>query len=305
MRKPILAFAVVLVSTGIALADVTYEEETTMGGMMKMMGGGNQKTTTRISGSFMRTDNDSGATIIDVDAEKIYTLDAKKKTYSVLTFQEMRERLDSATDTMKAKQAEGSQQGTEVSVSADAKVTETSRRETIGGYECEQYLLELNMTMTSEGDSQSGTMSTVTEMWQARDVPGSDEIRAFYLKMSERLGTAAISGQMFSGGNSGQFGESMQQMAEEMKKMDGFTLRSVMYLGDAEAAKAEAMGQKPPADDGGGGGLGGLLNKMKNPMAGGGGVMMRVTTETKKIETKGIDASVFAVPDDYELKESR
>ena len=64
------------------------------------------------------------------------------------------------------------------------------------------------------------------------------------------------------------------------------------------------MGEKPQADEGGGGGLGGLLNKMKNPMAGGGGVMMSVATETKKIETKDIDPSVFTVPDDYELKES-
>jgi hypothetical protein len=302
LRKTILALALVLVFGGIALADVTYQEETKMGGMMGKMMGGNQKSTTRISGSHMRTDNDSQSTIVDVDGEKIYTLDNKKKTYSVMTFQEMREKLESAMESMKAKKAEAGQEGGEMTTSANAKVTETGRTEEIGGHECKQYLLELEMTMSNE-QGQSG-MSTVSEMWQARDVPGIDEIHAFYRKMGAKLGSMAIGGPMFSGKNQSQFGESMQQMAEEMKKIDGFTMRSVMYIGDAEAAKKEAMGEKPEGDQGGGG-LGGFLNKMKNPMGGGGGVMMRITTETQKIEVKDIDPSVFAVPDNYKLVEAR
>jgi hypothetical protein len=103
----------------------------------------------------------------------------------------------------------------------------------------------------------------------------------------------------------------MQKMADEMKKMDGHAMRSVMYLGDPEAAKAEAMGQKPEGG-GGGGGLGGLaemMKRMKQQEEGGGdqssqapgGIMMKMTTETKKIETKPIDPKLFGAPDGYKL----
>lgn len=284
MRNTALALSAVLFLAEAGLADVTYEEETTMGGMMSEMLGGDQKSTTRISGDFMRTDNDSDSTIIDVDGEKIYTLDNEKKTYSVATFQEMRERLASALDSIRPRRAQAGQQGTEVTAGADAKVTETGRTATIGGYECKQYLIELSMTMTNE-KAQSGSLSTISEMWQAGDVPGMDEIRAFYTKLAEKLGPSAIGGQRLAGGSTSHFADGIERMADHMKKVDGFTMRSVMYLGDAQAAKQEAMGE--------------VLKKGGE----GRGVMMKITTETRKIETKDVDPRAFAVPDDYRLAE--
>jgi hypothetical protein len=107
----------------------------------------------------------------------------------------------------------------------------------------------------------------------------------------------------------------MQKMADEMKKMDGHAMRSVMYFGAADAAKKEALGETPPQPEGGGGmgGLAEMLKKMQqNPQAQGGsapgqggGVMMKVTTETTKIATGAIDPKVFSVPSDYKLVEGR
>jgi hypothetical protein len=323
LRKPILLFLAVSLTSSLALADVTYEEETKTGGMMKLVMGHASKSTTRVSGDFMRTDHEDNASIVDLKGERIITLDAKKKTYTVMTFAEMKKKMEDAMATMKAKQAEASKQAkganasdkehSDVSMGADVKVTETGRKETIGGMECKQYLMDMGLTVSNEKEKQSGSMSTVTEMWMAKNVLGQEEIQAFYRKMGQKMGTMSIGTQFVQGSQRGQQSPAMsmdvQKMADEMKKMDGHAMRSVMYFGDPEAAKKEAMGEKPEGGGGGFGGLGGMLKKMKpgqsnEPEEGGGeqspgSVIMKITTETTNIDTKPIDPSVFQIPSGY------
>lgn len=325
MRNPILLLLAISLTSSLALADVTYEEETKMGGLMKIMTMGRaNKSTTRVSGDFMRTDHDENASIVDLKGERIITLDTKKKTYSVMTFAEMKKKMEEAMAAMKEKQAEASKeakaankQSSDVAVGADVKVTETGRKETIQGMECRQYLLDMGLTVSSEKEKQSGRMSTVTEMWLAKNVPGQQELQAFYRKMGQKLGTMSIGTQLLQGPPKGQqpgMTMDVQKMADEMKKMDGHAMRSVMYFGDPEAAKKEAMGEKPEGGGGGGfGGLGGMLKKMKPGQSSQndestskegenqspGSVMMKITTETTNIDTKPIDPGVFQVPSGY------
>ncbi len=320
MRTTILLILAVALASSLAFADVTYEEQTKMGGLMKIvtMGHG-MKSTTRVSGDFMRTDHDDNATIVDLKGERIVTLDNKKKTYSVMTFAEMKKKMQDAIATMKAKQAEASKsakkENPDVSVGADVKVTETGRKETIQGMECKQYIMDMGLTVTNEKEKQSGTMSTVTEMWLAKNVPGQEELRAFYRKMGQKLGTMSLGTQFLQGAKKGQQQQAMsmdmQKMADEMKKMDGHAMRSIMYFGDSEAAKKEAMGEKP--EGGGGlGGLGSMLKKMKpgssedsddgsksGSQQSPGGVMMKITTETTKIDANPVDPKLFQIPSGY------
>lgn len=321
MRNSTLLLLALSLAPIHAAADVTYEEETRMGGMMQIMGMGKpKKSTTRVSGDFLRTDSADEATITDLAGEKVITLNVKKKTYSVMTFAEMKQKMDEALATVQGKKAEAGtkSEGSDVSAKTDVRVTDTGRSETIQGLACKQYLLELDVTLTNEKEKQSGTMSTLTEMWMAKDVPGSAEVNAFYRRMAEKAGTTGIAKGWMSGGAQAQgpmqgFGADVQKMAEEMKKMDGHAMRSVMYFGAADAAKKEALGEKPAGPEGGGGGLAEMLKKMQqNPQAQGGGaqgqgggVMMKITTETTKIDTNPIDPKVFTVPSDYKPVEGR
>jgi hypothetical protein len=222
----------------------------------------------------------------------------------------MKQKMQQAMATVQGKKAE-KPQSADVSMKTDARVTDTGRSETIQGVACKQYLLELDVTMKSDKEQQAGTMSTLSEMWMAKDVPGSAEVNAFHRRMAEKMGTASIAQQWSAGGGQGptqSFGADMQKMADEMKKMEGHAMRTVMYFGGADAAKKEALGEAPPQPEGGGG-LAEMLKKMQqNPQAQGGaapgqggGVMMKVTTETTKISTGAIDPNVFAVPGDYKL----
>jgi hypothetical protein len=316
LRKTIFLFVAGALASSLAFADVTYEEQTKMGGLMKIMTMGHgMKSSTRVSGDFMRTDHDNDATIVDLNKERIVTLDNKKKTYSIMTFAEMKKKMEDAIATMKAKQAEASKsaknENPDISVGANVKVTETGRKETIQGMECKQYIMDMGLTVADEKEKKSGTMSTVTELWLAKNVPGQQELRAFYRKMGQKLGTMSIGTQFLQGAQKGQqqqaMGMSMQKMADEMKKMDGHAMRSVMYFGDPEAAKKEAMGEKPE----GGGGLGSMLKKMKpgssddsddsskGSQQSPGGVMMKITTETTKIDANPVDPKLFQIPSGY------
>jgi hypothetical protein len=320
VRKPIVSIALLTLLASSAAADVTYEEQTTMGGMMQMFGMGKPtKSTTRVSGDFMRTDNGDEATIIDLAGERILNLDTKKKTYSVTTFAEMKQKMEQAMAQLAGKDAkkeEKPQETSDVSMKTEVHVTDTGRSETIQGVSCKQYLLEMDMTAKSEKEQQSGTMSTLTEMWMAKDIPGLAEVNAFYRKMGDKAGGAGVNQQWAAAtvqGPAQSLGADIQKMSEEMKKMEGHAMRTILYMGSVEAAKKEALGEKPPESQGGGGGggLAEMLKKMQNPQAQGGsgeeggGVIMRITTETVKISTGAIDAKVFAVPEDYKLVTAR
>ena len=314
-KRAFVAALLCLFLSQLALADVTYEEETKMGGILKIATfGKGMKTKTRIRGNRMRSDSGNNATIIDLDEEKIYQLDKKKKAYTVMTFDEKKEQLRAAMAQARsqAAEAEGGKDTPDVTASAEVKVTETGKTEKIRGHECKQYLMELDITMTNEDEDESGTMSTVTEMWLAKDIDGLEELQAFHRKMAEKLGTASLArGLMSSGSPEGQrFGMDMGKMMDEMRKMDGFPMRSVFYFGSPEAAKREASGEKKE-----GGGFGGMFKKMSGLPGMGkgdeegaeteGAVVMKMTTETKKWEAKPIDPKVFAIPDNYTLEEAR
>jgi hypothetical protein len=291
-----------------ALADVTYKQETKMSGMMKMFNR-DEKTVTRISGDEMRTESNDGVQIIDLAAEKIYNLDKKKKTYTVMTFAEMKKRMEEGMAS--AKKGEG-EEGAGVRASADFKVTETGNADTIKGFACKQYLMEMNVDVKDQESAQEGSLSTLTEMWLTQEAPGIDEINAFHRKMASKIGTTEIGSPMMEGDNeqANTFAFNMRQMVDEMKKLDGFTIKSIMYFGSPEAAKKEALGggdEGEEQESGGGGGFGGFMKKMKMPGMGGGasggGVLMKVTTEVDEIETKAVDPSQFVVPEDYKQVE--
>jgi len=55
-------------------------------------------STVAVKGSRKMTSNDYTGKIIGLDEQKIYDLDMRKKTYEVLTFEEMRRRMQEAQE---------------------------------------------------------------------------------------------------------------------------------------------------------------------------------------------------------------
>ena len=315
MRKvSLLTFPFCWILAAPALADVSYEQETKLGGLMKIATlGRNIITVTRIAGDKMRTESGKQVQIVDLGAEKMYELDSGKKTYTVMTFAEMKQRLESAVAVAKSSTKEKGKEAPNLTARAEVKVTDTGNTQTIGGYECKQYLMQFDLKMQDQESKQEATLSTVTDAWLTRSAPGVNEMNAFYRKMAEKLGTTELGRQLMAGGDrqSSDFSAGMRRMASEMKKMDGYAMRTVFYFGSAEAAKAEALkaAMQPASEEEGGekkkGGLGGLLGKLgrggqdQEGQQQGGGVVMKMTLETKRMDTNPVDPSLFSIPEGY------
>lgn len=319
-KTTVVLSAFLLASAHPARADVTQEEETKFGGFMKIATmGRSMKTVTRVSGDRMRTESGDSIQIVDLAAEKTYEIDSKKKTYSVTTFAEMKKKMEQAmAQAQTAPKPQSGKDAPQAKTSVDIKVSETGNQQTIRGFACKQYLMEMDLKLKDEKNKQEGTLESLMELWLTKDAPGTEEIQAFYSKMASKLGTAQVGRQMLAQMNQGAGDSSaaMIRMSSEVKKMDGQAIRSVFYFGSAEAAKKEALeGAKKPAGASAEpeeekGGLAGLLSKMKTGAGGGeggqqpGGVLTKMTMEIVRIDTNPIDPKLFSVPQGYKLVEA-
>src|SRR5512138_132076 len=112
MKRLVVAFALALplaaLAGGPVLADVKTREksqikfEGMLGRMIGMFGGKAAKegleTTTAVKGNRKATISDTTARIVDLSEEKVYDVDLKKKTYEVITFDEIRQRMREARE---------------------------------------------------------------------------------------------------------------------------------------------------------------------------------------------------------------
>ncbi len=101
-----LTLCLLLVSASQLGADVKADEkglvrfEGTLGRVVNLFGGKAAregiKSTVAVKGDRKATMNDAGGQIIDLNEEKIYDLDIRRKTYKVTTFAELRRRMEEA-----------------------------------------------------------------------------------------------------------------------------------------------------------------------------------------------------------------
>jgi hypothetical protein len=186
---------------------------------------GSTTSTTYIKGLKMRTDATAGkkniSTIFDVDAQKMYVLDAKDKEAQAWDMAAFASQLSSTVS------AEGMQ----------ASMKPNGQAKTIGGQNTDGYDIDI-VVPTNVGGMQMTIHMTGTS-WIAKGAPGSAEYAAFYQGAAEK-------GWIFSDpraaqGSPGQ-AKAMAQMYTEFARIGGLPYETVMNI-------------KPE----GGGAMGGLM----------------------------------------------
>jgi hypothetical protein len=166
-----LCISVALMMPVCMTADLRYEETTEMkGGIMESLGkfagmfgakGLTKSTTsTSLKGDRMRKDQLDGeeltsSQIIQLDREQIVTLDHKRKTYTVMTFAEMRAQMEKAIATAKStpppnQPAPQADQKPDVKVEPKVNVKDTGETKVINGFNTHRVLL----TVELEGEDQ-------------------------------------------------------------------------------------------------------------------------------------------------------
>jgi hypothetical protein len=348
----IVAVALLLVSASAVRSDVTVQRLVKSGGFggfgafettEKLMISGDKectKGTTKFSGKFsslMNKGAKEATSITRLDKELIWNLDSEKKTYTELTFEQMRKMMESMGSLgglLTQAKADSLRKAME-KLSSTVEVNKTGEKKTMSGLECERVIL----TMRSEIKDTIGNVTDTTwvknDLWMAPIDKVSSELRNFDLKMAEKLGFAE-GGPM--AGLLNQYADAMKKLQEKLKELNGYPLAStfsiVMTTHGEQKAKAEtqvkdtteqqmAQEEETPITEQKGvkSALGGLFKKKakeetkkkeeqkqkeeqeKAVAQQGPKTVVEVTTETQSISTSGVDASLFEIPAGYKKVE--
>jgi hypothetical protein len=250
MKRSALIVTVALCSGTSLLADFSYEQTSKitggmMAGMMKFAGAFSKqarepiKTSVMVKGDRMANISANSAQIIDLGKETVTHIDFQKKTYSVLTFAEYSKALEQLN--AKMRNEKGDEAG-EITVKASVK--ETGQKRAVAGLDAREVILTIDMQSTDKKTGQTGTFMTMTsDMWVASSVPGYEEVRNFYKRMSQKLNWAPNMGMMAPQGSS----KGMAEMVKEMSKLDGVPVYQVVKMGGPVPAGAQGSGDAAAA----------------------------------------------------------
>ena len=163
-----------------AFADVSYQETTqitggSLTGMLKMASAFSSQakqigepvtSTVMIHESRMVRSNPHTTEIIDLDAQTITFIDHDKRTYSMVTFQQMQQQMAKAASQAKGAKTDGSQ------MSFDAHISSNGATRQIAGQNAKESLLTVTMLANSSDNSAKAGMAATSEMWLVPDAPG-------------------------------------------------------------------------------------------------------------------------------------
>lgn len=316
---------IILPASGL-LADFSYEQTSkvtggAMAGMMKVAGAFSKKmrepvrSTIAVKGDRMAQTTADTASIIDISKETITNVDFQRKTYSVMTFAEMKQMLDKLAAKNKK---DANQPETSFKVSANS----TGQTKQISGFDTRQMIVKMEMESTDKKNGQQGAMVITTDMWIAPKAAGYQEVADFYRRMSEKLSWTP-GGNMFMMSNP-EVSKGMAEVYKEMSKIDGMPVYQVISMGgqgeqgqQAAGAPPQQQAEAPSAGTGIGGALGGKLGgfggfgrrkkepKQEQPAPaaqpagtsnGAPASLLEMTSELSGFSSAPVDASKFEVP---------
>jgi hypothetical protein len=348
-RTTATVFSALVLLCGICRADFKYSETTKVTGGA-LMGAAkfasvfskNAKQamapTTRtvsVKANKMREDQPDGKIqIIDLEGKRFMEVDPQNKTYSIMTFAEMKAAMERRQQEMQAKmkeeQAKHPSQNANVKITPKFESSETGASKIVLGVPTKEWKAKMEMLMESDDPKAQGQqVSTVvnSDQWIAQDVPSYSEVRNFYLKMAKELDW--VPGQM----KQSMANSNVQLSLAELRKnniahitgMPMITYISMSMGGSGtQAGAAEPAAQQPapqPTEDNSiptsasaavMKGLGGMFKKkqqqqQQDAQASGStanpastpGSLMDMQTEITSYSSDSLDASLFEPPAGY------
>jgi hypothetical protein len=252
-------------------ADYSYQETTQITGgtiisMMKVVGAFSSQarkmgdpivSSIYITGNRMARVSPDNIEIIDLDKETITQIDPIKKTYTVMTFEQIRQQMVAAQEEMKKKQAEQPAPTTpaanpnpdNVKMSFDVHVRNTGAEKQISGLDSKETILTMAMNATDQTTQQTGAIAITNDMWMVPEIPGYTQVRDFYVRMAEKMGPATAGMGMDMGKMLAQqpgATQALSDMGKEMQKIQGVPVMQIMRMGSTTDGKPLPAASEAP-----------------------------------------------------------
>ncbi len=330
--------ALSLATAATLRADVKTQERTqvrfegALGRIVNLFGGKGARegivSTVALKGNRMMSTTDTTGEIVDLGEEKVYQLDLKKKTYTVVTFAELRRQMEEAMarakkDAEAARKEEQPQKPAEEAkeptkeYEVDFTITETGKARSIAGYDAKESLATI--IVREKGKTiEEGGMVMETSLWMTPSVPALKELADFRMKYAQQLYgpmmAQAAPDMTQAMAMYPMMKDAMARFQEEGKKLSGTALATDMKFQLAappQSAEEQKKAESEPTPTTVGGLLGGFGRRMArkkgddkpaDPNAVPGRVtVMTTTTETLQVATTVADGDV-ALPAGFKLK---
>jgi hypothetical protein len=297
-------------------ADVVYKQKATTSGFMGM-GNTQTESITMLKGDKLKDESTTKFTgpmakfmpkggeqkqinITRLDKELIWNIDMAEKTYTEISFGEMKMMMKE----FKPEEMEEPEEEIEAKVQLD--VEKSGQKKKIGGYECEEFIIKMITEGKDPQTGKTGKFELHTHLWVSPDVKGYDQIEEFHKKMAEKMGFKEEYGMNAMQGLN-QYGVETEELAKKMKEIKGFPMLTVMKMktfGEemTEAEEEEKAEQQEAME---------MAMKMMGKKTGEAeepeeeGVLMTITTEITEIHIKGVDDSEFELPEGLKKKETQ
>jgi hypothetical protein len=264
LKIPSVVVGVVALCLAIpSFAEFQYTETTSITGgsvvgMMKMAGTFSKQarqanepitTTIIVKGNRMVRINPTYSEIVDLDKETVTHIDMQHKTYTVMTFQQMKQQMEDAARQAREKQSHAQQpppqapQDPNTKLSFHVNVRNTPNTKQVAGLDAAESILTMTMEAQDTKSGDSGNMAITNDMWMVPEVPGYAEVRDFERRYALKMGAMfneAVGSATLASLQPGA-GEGMAEMVKEMSKLKGTPVLQIMRMGTT------ANGQPLPA----------------------------------------------------------
>jgi hypothetical protein len=248
--------ALMLAAPASMLADYSYQETTQITGgsvvsMLKMAGALSSQarkagepvvSSIYLKGNRLANVSADSIEIIDLDKETVTHVDVAKRTYTVLTFQQMKDQVANARKQMEsqpapkpaAQPAAPPANPDNVQLSFDVKVRETGATKVVSGLDAKEAIMTMTMNATDQTTQQTGAMAVTNDMWLVPEVPGYAQIGEFYKRMAGKMGsmTAGIGMDLSKMvAQTPGASQALTDMGKEMQKIKGVPILQIMRMG--------------------------------------------------------------------------
>jgi hypothetical protein len=230
-------------------------------------------TTVELRGNQLARVSTASTEIIDLDQQTVTRINNDKKTYTVTTFEEMRQAFkDASKKVAEAKKesdepaGDAAQPPPKYKVTFDVSVKDTGASKSINGVTAKEQVLTMKAHVTpvdpAADQGQAATFSMITDLWSAPKPAEMQAIDDFYLRYGKKLmqgvdasamlkstqpaiNQAAMSSLFASQpGMAGAMPEMMKKLAVETEKIKGVGILSITRIGGEAmvAPSADAVG---------------------------------------------------------------
>jgi hypothetical protein len=296
MKRPVSVFAAVsLLVASSVFAAATIDEKTQVhfggfiGGIANVFGGkatreGVDSTVVLKGDRRLRMTGGSGE-LVDLQQEKVYHIDFDRKTYRVVTFDELRKQLE------ESKERAGKQQQTKPEKNAkeyDVDVKETGAKETIAGYPAREVITTVTVHEKGMKLEQSGGAVLTADMWMAPKIAAVRDVEEFERRFVQKvygqtMGSEDVQKMALLVATTPTFAKAMKKFYEHRSAFEGTAVRTALKFETVADPRAQSEAGK---DEGASPSrmIGGLLAKARRKDAEEKGAENRQTLFDSKTE---------------------